>query len=38
MNNYKEIVPQILSGLTVVFIDGCDECLVMESRVMKSEI
>ena len=32
MNNYKEIVPQILSGLTVVFIDGCDECLVMESR------
>ena len=32
MDNYKDIVPQILSGLTVVFIDGCDECLVMESR------
>lgn len=32
MGNYKEIVPQVLSGLTVVFIDGCDECLVMESR------
>ena len=32
MDNYKEIVAQILSGLTVVFIDGCDECLVMESR------
>jgi len=32
MDNYKYIVPQILSGLTVIFIDGCDECLVMESR------
>lgn len=32
MDNFKSIVPQILSGLTVVFIDGCDECLVMESR------
>lgn len=32
MDNYQEIVPQVLSGLTVVFIDGCDECLVMESR------
>ncbi|NLX64756.1 MAG: spore germination protein [Clostridiaceae bacterium] len=32
MDNYKSVIPQILSGLTVVFIDGCDECLVMESR------
>lgn len=32
MDNYKSIIPQILSGLTVVFIDGCNECLVMESR------
>lgn len=32
MDNYKELVPQILGGLTAVFIDGCDECLVMESR------
>lgn len=32
MVKFKEIVPQVLSGLTVVFIDGCDECMVMESR------
>lgn len=32
MSKFKEIVPQVLSGLTIVFIDGCDECLVMESR------
>lgn len=32
MKNYKEIIPQILSGLTIILIDGCDECIVMESR------
>lgn len=32
MSNFKEIISQILSGLTVIFIDGCDECIVMESR------
>ncbi|NMA65538.1 MAG: spore germination protein [Clostridiaceae bacterium] len=32
MNSYDEINPQIVSGLAVLFIDGCDECLVMESR------
>lgn len=32
MNSYEEINPQIVSGLAVLFIDGCDECLVMESR------
>jgi len=32
MDRFKEIISQILSGLTVIFIDGCDECLVMESR------
>jgi len=32
MDNYKSIIPQVLSGQTVVFIDGCNECLIMESR------
>ncbi len=32
MSKFKEIIPQILSGLTALFIDGCEECLVMESR------
>lgn len=32
MKKYDEIRPQILSGLTALFIDGCNECLVMESR------
>ena len=32
MKSYDEINPQIVSGLAVLFVDGCDECLVMESR------
>lgn len=32
MNKYQEIIPQILNGLIALFIDGCDKCLVMESR------
>ncbi len=32
MSKFKEIIPQILSGLTALFIDGCEECLIMESR------
>lgn len=32
ISKYKEINQQILSGLTALFIDGCDECLVIESR------
>lgn len=32
MNNFKEIIEKILSGLTAIFIDGCDECIIMESR------
>lgn len=29
---FKEIIQQILCGLTALFIEGCDECLIMESR------
>lgn len=32
MKSYDEINPQLVSGLTALFVDGCDECLVMESR------
>jgi spore germination protein KA len=32
MDKFSEIVPQILGGLVVVFVEGCKECLVMESR------
>lgn len=32
MDKFSGIIPQILSGLVVVFVDGCKECLVMESR------
>lgn len=32
MKKYQEIIPQILNGLMALFIDGCDECIVMESR------
>jgi len=32
MSNFREIIPEILSGLTIILIDGCDECLAMESR------
>lgn len=32
MENFKEIIEKILAGLTAIFIDGCDECIIMESR------
>ena len=32
MKKFEEIVPQILSGQTAIFIDGCDETILLESR------
>ncbi len=32
MSKFEGIIPQILSGIVVVMVDGCEECLVMESR------
>jgi len=32
MRSYDDINPQIVSGLTALFIEGCDECIIMESR------
>jgi spore germination protein KA len=32
VRKYKEIIQQVLSGLTALFIEGCNECLIMESR------
>ncbi len=31
-SSFETIVPQVLSGQTAIFIDGCDDCLIMESR------
>ena len=32
MKSYDDIHPQIVSGLTALFIDGCEDCLIMETR------
>ncbi len=32
MDEYEKIVPQILNGVTVLFVEGCDESLAIESR------
>ncbi|MCL5072616.1 MAG: spore germination protein [Actinobacteria bacterium] len=32
LNEYDQIIPQILNGLTGLFIQGCEECLLIESR------
>lgn len=32
LKEFNKIVEQVLNGLTALFIDGCDECLVIESR------
>lgn len=32
MKVFDDINPQIVSGLTALFIEGCDECIIMESR------
>ena len=31
-NHYESIIEQILKGYTAIFIDGCDECLLVESK------
>ncbi|MEN6620640.1 MAG: spore germination protein, partial [Smithella sp.] len=29
---YKEIIMQVLNGLTALFIEGCEQCILIESR------
>ncbi len=31
-SEYKEIVKQVLNGLTALFIDDCEQCILIESR------
>ena len=31
-NDFPKIIKQILNGLTALFVDGCDECILIESR------
>ncbi len=31
-NNYDKIIDHVLGGITAVFVDGCEECLIIENQ------
>lgn len=31
-SDYKQIIKQVLNGLTALFMDGCEQCILIESR------